>query len=230
MSRLVLLALNHSKAKDTLNKNSQFIVVEGGEGVGKTHFCRGLERQLKADGRKVWLTKEPGGTSIANDIRKLFLSPPATEKLQPLAELLLVSAARVQHVAKISEEINAGTTVICDRFTDSTMVYQGVLGGIDEKTISYFNECATDKLHPGLTILLDCPVEIAQDRLKARDKLQQPETRFDGGSFQKHETIRNGFLKLTKNKPNSVVIDASLSPDEVLNEGLKILKERVFES
>ena len=107
-----------------------FISIEGGEGVGKTVFCQRLMDQLRQDGVDAVFTREPGGTAVSQKIREIFMNPPEGESLEALAELYLISAARVQHVARlIGPALDQGRVVVCDRFYDSTRVYQGELGG-----------------------------------------------------------------------------------------------------
>ena len=130
----------------------KFISIEGGEGVGKSTFTKAIVNYLRERGVEHISTREPGGTKVAQKIREVFVSPPKDEELNMMTELLLVNAARCQHVEKlIRPALSDNKWVICDRYVDSTMVYQGALGGVDQSCLKTLTEYATRGLMPDLT-------------------------------------------------------------------------------
>lgn len=203
----------------------QFISIEGGEGVGKSTFCKNLKKKLEDRNQKVYLTREPGGTALGMKIREMFLNPPEQKTIHPHSELLLVLASRSQNVVEnIIPKLKLGYTVICDRFLDSTTLYQSYLGGIEQAKVKYINDFASAGLVPDITFLLDCSVETSLNRLKQRsmsmgengklDKLN----RFDELDYSAHTKIRDGFLDIAKSHPNRIhVLDASLSQAEIIH-------------
>lgn len=215
-----------------------FITVEGGEGVGKTtfvkSFCAALSAILDPTGSAVVQTREPGGTPVANSIRAIFASPPPGETLIPETEAMLVMAARAQHVAHlIRPALERGAVVICDRYADSTMVYQGAVGGLDRGWLESSNRFATKGLVPDLTFLLDCPVEISSQRSEVRSRVGQGEDgaqRYDAGSKDQHEKIRAGFLDCARRAPaRFVVLDATKNPDDLTADALAAIRQRAPE-
>ncbi len=145
-----------------------FITFEGIEGCGKTTQIKLLEQHLTEKGFKVLLTREPGGCPIADQIRAILLDA-ANSAMTPSAELLLYAAARSQHVEEVIKPALADDCIVlCDRFTDATVAYQGYGRGLDLDSIGYLNQLATSGLKPQLTILLDCPVEVGLKRALAR--------------------------------------------------------------
>ena len=208
-----------------------FITVEGGEGVGKTTFVKSFYAALSGGDLPVLQTREPGGTSVANSIRAIFASPPSGESLIPETEAMLVMAARAQHVAHlIRPALERGGIVLCDRYADSTMVYQGAVGGLDRSWLESTNRFATKGLDPDLTFLLDCPVEISSRRSDDRARVGQVEggaQRYDAGSTEQHEKIRAGFLDCARRAPNRfVILDAIKSPLELTNEAMAIVRQK----
>ncbi len=211
-----------------------FITVEGGEGVGKSTFVRLLRSGITAaagSAAEIVQTREPGGTPVANSIRSIFASPPDTEPLTPEAEAMLVMAARAQHVENlIRPALRRGAIVLCDRYSDSMMVYQGVVGGLDRAWLESTNRAATKGLEPDITFLLDCPVEVSSQRsshrnlnVKADDGIQ----RYDDGTTAQHEKIRAGFLDCARRAPGRfVVLDATRAPEDTVAEALGILVNR----
>jgi len=206
---------------------SRFISIEGGEGVGKSYLSLGLQTRLQQLKHTVLLTREPGGTPLADTIRKVFLNPP--EKPTPLAELFLVSAARNQHVEKvIKPALAADTWVICDRFYDSSRVYQGDLAGVDPDVLENVIAHSVDGCHPAQTFLLDCPVDLAMSRVQKRSKdlNLDPGNRYDEGSREMYETLRAAYRQRASEFPDRiVVIDASKSPNQVLDDAWAQLKQ-----
>lgn len=201
-----------------------FITVEGGEGTGKTLFTANLHRVLVERGHSVLVTREPGGTPIAEKMRELFNYPIETEVFTPEAEFLLLSAARAQHVQhKVIPALTSKQWVLCDRYVDSSRLYQGILGGLDRNFIEMVIQRTTFGVQPTVTLLLDCPVPIARERLKDR---QIPLTRFDRAAPDLHEKIRAGYLQLQAVEPKRIfIVDASRTPEETLVNALAALYE-----
>lgn len=201
-----------------------FISVEGGEGVGKSTFVEAFVKAIKALSESpkynheisVVQTREPGGTAIGNAIRAIFATPPQGESLTPQAEAMLVMAARAQHVARlIRPALDAGKIIVCDRFFDSTFVYQGIIGRLDGDWLKSANRFATDGLMPDLTVLLDCPVEISITRSESRAKSgcsNDGATRYDAATREQHEQIRNGFLECARSSPERFIVLDALNP------------------
>lgn len=209
----------------------RFISIEGGEGVGKSLFIRKLSEALEARRLDHLLTREPGGTLLGDRVRQLFLAPPEGEPLTARAELLLISAARSQHVSlKIKPALTQGRWVLCDRFYDSTRVYQGYLAGIPNQELESIIAYSIDGCHPHLTFVLDCPVAIAMQRVATRAGIgAEPMNRYDGGSFAFYEKLRSAYLELARIFPERVkVLDASQTPDQLLQEALAALPQSWF--
>lgn len=199
-----------------------FITFEGIEGCGKTTQIRLLAESFGQSGHRVTLTREPGGCPIADKIRAILLDA-ANSTMTPLAELLLYAAARAQHVSEIiAPALARGEIVLCDRFTDATLAYQGFGRGLDKTTIMQLNAMAADACRPDLTILLDCPVEIGLSRALARieagskaDSSSKREERFELESQQFHQRVRDGYLALAMDNPQRfVIIDGGMGIKE----------------
>jgi dTMP kinase len=186
-----------------------FVTLEGGEGSGKSTLAGALASRLEERGYEVCLTREPGGTELGRAIQRLLEGdrPPT-----PLAELLLFAVDRAQHVHQvIAPALVAGKIVVCDRFADSTLAYQGFGRGLDVELIRRLNEEATGGLKPHLTLLLDLPPEVGL----AREGAQLDVTGREPVEF--HQRVREGFLALAREEPERfVVIDAALAPEEVV--------------
>jgi dTMP kinase len=181
-----------------------FISLEGIEGTGKSTQTRLLTEYLQQRGQKTVRTQEPGGTAISMKIRELLLSLDSRE-MDPVAELLLYNAARVQHIREVIDPALArGEIVISDRFSDSTLAYQGYGRGIDLKMIDTLDAIATNGMRPDLTLLLDIDVETGLQRnreISKRDRLELEDITF-------HEKVRRGFLEIAKDDPGRIrVID-----------------------
>lgn len=189
-----------------------FITFEGVEGCGKTTQLRLLKEKLEAAGEKVTATREPGGCPIADQIRAILLDA-ANSALTPLAELLLYAAARAEHVSEvIAPALERGEIVLCDRFTDATLAYQGHGRMLDLETIAQLNRLATGGVEPKITLLIDCPVEIGLSRARARiESATGPrEERFELESIRFHERVREGYLKLAAASPERyLIVDGS---------------------
>ena len=193
-----------------------FITFEGIEGCGKTTQLRRLAARLEASGHAVLSTREPGGCPIADQVRGILLNAD-NSAMAPMAELLLYAAARAQHVAEVvTPALASGKVVLCDRFTDATVAYQGFARGLDFDVIDRLNRLATGGVRPDVTLLLDCPVEVGLGRAHARisSTTGAKEERFELESLQFHERVRNGYLELAHREPQRfIVVDGSLGPD-----------------
>lgn len=192
---------------------AQFITFEGGEGVGKStniEFCRQL---LVQQGFEVLVTREPGGTEIAEIIREQLLKKPHNERMSDVTELLLVFAARAQHIeALVKPALARGCWVLCDRFTDSTIAYQGYGRGLALSLITQLKEIAQLGIEPDRTFLLDAPIEVGMGRAKARG----PADRFEVEQLDFFTRVREGFLAIAKGAPKRVqLINAGQSLAEV---------------
>jgi dTMP kinase len=201
-----------------------FLTFEGGEGSGKTTQIRRLAEALEKRGVPCLLTREPGGTAIGTEIRKILLDG-KNHHLSPLAELMLYAADRAQHIDEtIRPALKAGKTVLCDRFADATVAYQGFGRKLDLQLISELNELATGGLKPDRTFLLDLPVEIGLARAKDRLARQKSsEGRFEAEALAFHEQVRQGYLRLAHEEPERFrVLDATLEVEAIHR---KILQE-----
>jgi len=185
-----------------------FITLEGVEGSGKTTQAAILADELRRRGRRVTLTREPGGTRAGEAIRAIFLDPAVS--LGVASELLLVLADRAQHVReKLRPALEAGEIVISDRYSDSTTAYQGYGRGFDLKLVGELNRLASDGIRPALTIVLDCPVEVGLKRTRARNDVRGYD-RFEGEQAEFHRRVREGFATIARAEPDRVtVIDST---------------------
>lgn len=185
-----------------------FITFEGVEGAGKTTQIERLRSALAESGFSPYVTREPGGESVAESIRDVLLNPERV--ITPTAELLLFLAARAQVTANvIKPRLESGDMVICDRFIDSTLAYQGYARGHDIEMVDQLNRLATSGLSPDLTILLDLDPAVGLAR-------QQDHNRMEGESLDFHRRVRQGFLEEARKKPQRFrVIDASQPPESV---------------
>jgi dTMP kinase len=189
---------------------SLFISFEGGEGSGKSYQSKLLLRRLMQHGIPAVLTFDPGGTALGNSIRRLLKDRKYCISAE--AELFLFSASRAQLIHEIVlPSLQAGKVVICDRFSDSTTVYQGFARGLDLKHINAINNISTRGISPDLTIFLDLPVEVG-----IRRKKNPQNDRFDSEEIAFHNRVRSGFLQLAGENPHKwLVIDASQSRKEI---------------
>jgi dTMP kinase len=189
-----------------------FVVIEGIEGSGKSTLHKGLVERFGVEGRDVVVTREPGGTATGDAIRSIFLDRTLT--IEPLTEAFLVSAARAQHVAElIRPALEQDRLVLCDRFTDSTLAYQGYGGGLDLASLERLCDEATGGVRPDLVLLIDLPVEVARARLQERYVLDRVESR--DAAF--HERGRQGYLELAKSARHRV-LDGTLPRDRLLED------------
>ena len=207
-----------------------FITFEGVEGCGKTTQLRLLKERLESAGAKVTATREPGGCPIADQMRAILLDA-NNSAITPLAELLLYAAARAQHVREvIVPALERGEMVLCDRFTDATVAYQGHGRGLDLAVIEQLNGLATGSLQPALTVLIDCPVEVGIARAMARIESTSGarEERFELESLRFHERVRQGYLALAAAFPERfVVVDGSGDVKQTEKLLMETLKKRI---
>jgi len=195
------------------------ITFEGVEGSGKTTQIRRLEGFLKKRGWPCTVTREPGGSVVGEQIRKILLSS-ETVGLTPLGELFLYEADRAQHVAQvIAPALKKGMIVICDRFFDATLAYQGYARGLDLDMVTSLNRLASLGITPDLTLLFDCPVESGLKRASIRIGRKKPalrEDRFERESVGFHQRVREAYLEIARNEPERVhIIDGSLGESEI---------------
>jgi dTMP kinase len=179
---------------------SLFITFEGVEGSGKTTQIQRLKGYLTEKGIPCVITREPGGSPISEKIRKILLDP-AHRKMSPLTELLLYEAARAQHVEEvIAPFLKKGGVVICDRFSDASIAYQGYGRGVDLKLIESLSRLSSKKIRPGITFLMDCPSKVGLKRAIHRNKAegQEREGRFELEKIEFHQRVRRGYLSLAK--------------------------------
>jgi len=195
-----------------------FITFEGIEGCGKTTQIKRLAERLSAAGHRTLLTREPGGCPISDKIRSILLDAD-NQAMVPLTELLLYAAARAQHVAEvIVPALDAGTIVLCDRFSDATLAYQHAGRGIERLTIDTLNALACQSVRPDLTVLMDCDVAIGLARAKSRiEAASGPrEERFELEANAFHQRVRDGYLGLAAAEPDRfVTVSAGGSIEEI---------------
>jgi dTMP kinase len=200
----------------------KFITFEGGEGTGKSTQAALLALRLASHGVGVQITREPGGSPGAEIIRHVLLSG-AAKPFGPEAEAMLFAAARDDHVQQtILPALNAGKWVICDRFADSTRVYQGVLGAVDLRFIKALERVSIGDLHPDLTVVLDAPAELGTKRATGRRRGLNPD-RFEAENIDFHKKLRQAYLALAAaEKERCVVVDAAAPK--------KMVAKRVWEA
>ncbi len=187
-------------------RKGRFVAFEGGEGRGKSTQARLLADELESRGREVALTREPGGTSGAEAIRHLLLSPPG-EGWTIEAEALLFAAARADHVAhRIRPALEAGQWVICDRFLDSSRAYQAIAGGLGDEVVRRLHEFGSRGLLPDLTIVLDCSEEDVSERLQARDR--GVSDAIGGREATYHSAVNRAFLDFAVDEPERFAVIA----------------------
>jgi dTMP kinase len=205
---------------------SLFITFEGVEGSGKTTQIQRLKKYLTQKGISCKVTREPGGVPIGEKVRKILLNPDHHEMV-PTTELLLYEAARAQHVKEIIKPfLKKGGIVICDRFSDATLAYQGYGRRIDLKWIDRLNRLASQGIKPDVTFLLDCPSDVGLKRALQRIQTlnQEREERFEREEIQFHQRVRKGYLAIAKKEPRRVkVIDTREGEERVFEKIRKIV-------
>ena len=199
-----------------------FITFEGIEGSGKSSLIEQLKKYYKSSKLEAFFSKEPGGTDLGKEIRKILLNPKYS--FDPTSELLLLLADRAEHVQKIIRpNLQKNKLIFCDRYLDSTLAYQGSGRNLDKKTIKEMFK-ALDFPIPDLTILLDVPVQIGLSRARKRNKLD----RFEKEDLNFHENVRRSYLDLAKNDSTRIVIfDSSISEEELFKKAVNLIKSRI---
>jgi dTMP kinase len=198
------------------------VTFEGIEAAGKSTLIAALNQELTTRGTVVLVTREPGGTPLGDSLRAIFLEPALA--IDPVAEVMLLNASRAQLVADvIAPALKARTVVLCDRFFDATVAYQGYGRGLDVDSLLEICLVATHRIAPDLTFLIDVPVELSQARLRARggtDRLEREGTAF-------HTRVREGYLALAERFPNRYVVLEGTQPPDVLAAGAwAVLEQR----
>ncbi|MFC4811875.1 dTMP kinase [Paenibacillus sp. GCM10023250] len=203
-----------------------FLTIEGGEGSGKTTLIDGLAKSLQGLGKQVLFTREPGGIPIAEQIRGIVLDKGNTE-MDARTEALLYAAARRQHlVEKVLPALNRGEIVICDRFIDSSLAYQGHARGLGIEEVRSINAFAIGEHMPALTFWLDISPEAGLARIHAGEGREINRLDLEGLAF--HEAVREGYRRLMAGEPDRIVrIDADQAPEAVLRDVLAILNARI---
>ena len=214
-------------------QRGRFVTIEGGDGAGKSTNLDCIHKWLAARGHDVLMTREPGGTPLADEIRSLVLAQRA-ETVDPIAETLLIFAARAQHVATVVRPaLRAGTWVLCDRFTDSTFAYQGGGRGVEEAFIAQLAARTHGDCWPDLTIYLDAPVDVATARARQRDQEGSAGgdrcevDRFEKEQREFFERVRQVFRHRARTHPRIVQVDASQSLPIVRDALTKLLDEHL---
>lgn len=198
-----------------------FISFEGTEGVGKTTLIRRIYDDLKAQGKEVILTREPGGTPLAEQIRGLLLSVNHDEVMANDTELLLMYAARAQHIAQvIVPALEAGKIVLCDRFIDASFAYQCAGRGLSAEKLATLNQAFVSVL-PNITFWLDAPIELGMNRARERGALD----RFEQEKVSFFEKVRSGYAQIWQEQPARMKrLDASQTPDQVFAQAQSYLQ------
>jgi dTMP kinase len=212
-----------------MHKRGLFITFEGMDGSGKTTQLRRLAERLRAHGRAVLETAEPGGTRIGVQIRRILLDS-ANQELCPTAELLLYFASRAQNVdERIAPALAEGTIVLSDRFTDSTLVYQGCGRNLGAETVMALHRIACRGLQPDLTLLLDIDAETSLARAHARNAAaRHDETRMDEQSLEFHRKVYEAYHALASQEPRRFrIVDGCAGPDAVAREIWSIVEPYV---
>lgn len=201
---------------------ARFITLEGGEGAGKSSQMDRIRSWLEARGQQVTVTREPGGTELSELIRDIVLHGQHHD-MSPMTELLLIFAARAQHVDElIRPALEQGRTVLCDRFTDASFAYQGGGRGLPETVIEALQELALGGLKPDLTLLLDVPVETGLERTAGRGS----QDRFESESLRFLERVRQNYLERAGDAPGRFVVIDAAAGEEVVWEQIEATLER----
>lgn len=205
---------------------SKFITFEGGEGSGKSSVLKLIVEKLTSEGYDIVLTREPGGTPIAEEIRNVILDK-ANTNMDPMTEALLYAASRRQHLQeKVLPALKEGKIVISDRFLDSSLAYQGGARGLGIDNVLALNMFATEGFFPDLTLLFDIEPELGLARIA--QNAGREVNRLDLEKLDFHHLVRNNFLELAKRyKDRYVIIDASKSKEEVFENAYKAIKSRL---
>ncbi len=207
--------------------SGKFITFEGVEGAGKSTQVRLLAEYLREAGHNVTVTREPGGTPTAEAIRAVILSG-AAKGLGPDSEAVLFAGARADHVDRvIRPALDRGDWVLCDRFVNSTRVYQGAADGVDPMLIRALERVAINGTRPDLTLVLDVPADLGMERVSSREEMPD---RFESDEIGLHEARRMAYLEIASREPDRVVvIDAKRPPEAVADTIRRIVGVRLLE-
>ena len=196
----------------------RFITLEGVDGAGKSTHVAWIAERLRARGHAVLVTREPGGTPLAERLRELVLTQP----MDPIAETMLLFAARADHVQRVIDPaLHSGTWVLCDRFTDATFAYQGGGKGVAAELIAHLAQVSHDGLLPDRTLVFDCPYEVSRERLKQTGRVPD---RFERENREFFERVRQEYLGLARSNPERIrLVDASRSLEDIK----KVIEEEI---
>ncbi|ANY76575.1 dTMP kinase [Paenibacillus ihbetae] len=209
------------------NRRPLFITLEGGDGSGKTTMLGRLAAYMQGRSIPYMITREPGGIEIAEKIRSIILDPQHTS-MDARTEALLYAAARRQHlVEKVEPALSEGLTVLCDRFVDSSLVYQGYARGLGMEEVWSINRFAVEGRMPDLTLLFDIDPEIGMSRIAAN--AEREKNRLDMESMAFHGKVREGYMLIAGNNKERVrIVDASKTPDQVEREMIKYVEDAIL--
>lgn len=197
-----------------------FVALEGNDGAGKTTAAQALLKRLKKEGFDVVLSREPGGPAISEQIRSILLDP-ANKAMNPKTEALLYAASRTQHFYEVIQPaLNEGKIVLCDRFLDSSIAYQGYGRNLGQNAIEEINDFGLNHQRPDLTLFFKVPLSVSQKRMEKRGNLD----RLDAESLGFHQRVREGFDVLSTAHPEkTIIIDAQKSPEEVADQAYQAI-------
>tara|TARA_Y100000996_G_scaffold299745_1_gene237534 strand:+ start:465 stop:1097 length:633 start_codon:yes stop_codon:yes gene_type:complete len=210
-----------------MSQNSLLITFEGGEGSGKTTQSQILYNALKEKGFEVIKTREPGGTKFAEIIREILVQG-ESNKINNISELLLFAAARADHVQKVIKEcLKDNKIVICDRFTDSTLAYQGYAGNLDLDLVKEVNRISIGEISPDLTFVFDIDPTLGIERALGENN---KETRFEEKDIMYHKKIRDGYMDIARDNPDRcVVIDGTNGIEQISKNILELTLDKINE-
>ena len=210
-----------------MTQNSLLITFEGGEGSGKTTQSQILYNTLKEKGFEVIKTREPGGTKFAETIREILVQG-ESNKINNISELLLFAAARADHVQKVIKEcLKDNKIVICDRFTDSTLAYQGYAGNLDLDLVKEVNRISIGEISPDLTFVFDIDPTLGIERALGENN---KETRFEEKDIMYHKKIRDGYMDIARDNPDRcVVINGTIDIEQISKKILELTLDKINE-
>lgn len=213
--------------KDNDDTRGYLISFEGSEGSGKTTQISQMASHFESAGYDVVVTREPGGTLIGEEIRRILMHATESENMFPETELLLFAASRAQLVREVIQPaLDEGKIVLCDRFMDSTTVYQGVARKLQSGPVHLINTFAVGDVVPDVTVVIDIPAEVGFERI--RHRINDLPDRMEAENIEFYQKVRNGYLMLAKAMPERfVVVDGELSEKEVTGAIWKELRKRV---